>query len=164
MKSHELFRSLLQDCNAKELASSMKLSTSTIYKWTEPATDGGSGAPNPLDRLEQMIAITRDKRLAQWLCERADGFYVKNPDVADHKKSRSVIVATNKIVQEFADMLSLIATAAIDNAVTEREARDIRARWQDLKSASEEFVNCCERGNFKAIHAHAEKTSKAGKV
>ena len=160
MKSHELFRELLQTHTAKELASGMNLSPSTIYKWTEPAGETGSGATNPLDRIEQLMQITScRKEIAQWVCQKAGGFYVKNPKASNQIEATSVIVASNKIVQEFADMISMIATAAIDNAITAQEALDIRARWQDLKSAAEEFVICCEERNFQPIHAKAEAIS-----
>lgn len=161
MKSHELFRRLLQHSNAKELAARMNLSTSMLYKWAEPSADGGSGVLNPLDRVAQLMQCADGRGIAQWVCEQVAGFYVQNPDIAGRKGSRSVIVATNKIVQEFADMLSLIAAAALDNSITEQEAADIRARWECLKSATEEYVNCCEQGNFKEIRERARRAHKA---
>ena len=56
--------------------------------------------------------------------------------------------ATNEIVQEFADLLAVIATAAGDNRITKNEAISIRARWEELKAVTEGFVRCCEDGNF----------------
>ena len=41
-----------------------------------------------------------------------------------------------------------IATAAADNQITPTEAKQIRARWEELKSVTEGFVACCEEGNF----------------
>ena len=52
------------------------------------------------------------------------------------------------LVQEFADLLSVVALAATDNHITPPEARTIRARWEELKSVTEGFVHCCENGNF----------------
>ena len=156
MKSHELFRKLLGECSAKQLADRMGLSASTIYKWTEPAANGGSGAPNPLDRIQQLMNSTDARSIAQWVSGEADGFYVKNPH-ARRNSEHSVVVATNKIVQEFADMLSLVATAALDNTITEEETREIRDRWECVKSATEGFVACCEQGNFAGIHARAKQ-------
>lgn len=154
MKSHELLRELLEDCNAKQLAGQMGLSTSTIYKWAQPATEGGSGTANPLDRVEQLMDFTKPRPIAQWVCEQAGGFYVKNPHPRG-STPHSVIVATNKIVQEFAEMLSIVATAALDNSIAEREAGEIRERWESVKSNTEEYVTSCEMGNFKAIHERA---------
>ena len=59
--------------------------------------------------------------------------------------------ATNQIVQEFADLLAVIATAATDNQITKPESKNIRARWEELKCVTEGFVRCCEEGNFTAI-------------
>jgi hypothetical protein len=159
MKSHEIFRELLKDCNAKQLAGQMGLSTSIIYKWAQPCTEGGSGTVNPLDRVEQLMEFTEGRPIAQWVCEQAGGFYVKNP----HPRGttpHSVVIATNKIVQEFAEMLSLVATAALDNSIAEKEAAEIRERWESVKSLTEEYVTSCELGNFKQIHERAQQVRR----
>src|SRR5204862_1307770 len=108
--------------------------------------ESGSGIDNPLDRIEALIHSTGDQRLVQWICQRAGGFFILNPANAPHP--HFLIPATNQIVQEFADLLAVIATAAADNQITASEARSIRARWEDLKSVTEGFVHCCEEGNF----------------
>jgi hypothetical protein len=164
MKSHELMRELLQHANAKQTAASLGLSTSMIYKWTEPSEDGGSGTVNPLDRVEQLAKLTDAERIAQWVCHRAGGYFVKNTRAKIEHREHSLTKATHGIVQEFADMLSAVATAALDNNITQAEARDIRARWQQLKSEMEEFVCSCEEGEFRKIlerhpHPHADKHS-----
>lgn len=160
MKSHEVFKRLLQTVTAKQLSSQMGLSSSIIYKWGQPHDEeGGSGAANPLDRVEQLMELTGDNQIAQWVCERAGGFFVKNP-VGEKYSERSVVTATNKTVQEFAEMLSLIATAALDNSITDEESREIRARWESVKSIAEDYVNCCERGNFKDLRDHVKHPEK----
>ncbi|MDB6170712.1 MAG: hypothetical protein JWL59_23 [Chthoniobacteraceae bacterium] len=156
VKSHQLFRELFLHTNPKELAAALGLSTSMIYKWAEPTGEGGSGSSNPLDRIAQLLEITGDRRIAEWICDRAGGFYIKSPEVTGISYSSSVVSSTNYIVQEFAQMLGAIATAALDNSITEAETRDIRKRWQELKSATEEFVCCCEKGNFTAIQQTAQ--------
>jgi hypothetical protein len=145
MESHELLHAVLQKTNAKQVASEMGLSLSLVYKWSEPPAEG-SGAANPLDRIEQLLRVTGDRRLAHWVCERAGGFFISNPRL----KSQAVqlIPATNAIVQEFADLLAVIAASAADNTITKTEAQDIRGRWEELKSVTEEFVRCGEAGNF----------------
>jgi hypothetical protein len=62
-----------------------------------------------------------------------------------------LIPATNEIVQEFADLLAVIASAAADNQITGKEAQSIRARWEELKTVTESFVACCEEGNFSVL-------------
>lgn len=154
MQSHELLKEVLKKTSAKQIAADMNLSLSLIYKWAEPLSgETGSGANNPLDRIEQLLRITGDTRIAQWVCERAGGFFITNPKSKPH--DINLIPATNNIVQEFADMLGVIAVAAADNAVTREEARAIRRRWEDLKGVTELFVRHCEEGNFAAIKQEA---------
>ena len=151
MRSHEVFRELFERVSPKELADALGLSVSLIYKWAEPAGDFGSGTPNPLERIAALLKITGDIRIAEWVCLRAGGFYVKSPSSDKNPEARSVVAATNRIVQEFAEMLSAIATAAVDNAITAGEATKIRQRWEHLKSATETFVCCCEHGRFDSM-------------
>ena len=159
MQSHELLKEVLKKTSAKQIAADMGLSLSLIYKWAEPPSDEtGSGANNPLDRIEQLLHITADPRIAQWVCERAGGFYIVNPKAKAHPYQ--LIPSTNSIVQEFADMLGVIAVAAADNTITATEARAIRGRWEDLKSVTEGFVRQCEEGNFTALKADAPRVEK----
>src|ERR1051325_5059817 len=124
----------------------MNLSLSLIYKWAEPPEDeSGSGANSPLDRVGQLIRITHDPRIAQWVCEQADGFFIRNPHV---QPTTDTLRATNNIVQEFADMLATIATASADNVISKDEAKTIRRRWEELKTVTEGFVTAAESGNF----------------
>lgn len=150
MKSHEVLREAFERCSAKQVADELGLSLSMVYKWAEPATETGSGATNPLDRIEVLLRCTNDSQIAQWICERAGGFFIKNPNVG-RSRSFAVIPATNEIVQEFADMLSVIASAALDNSISDKEAQNIRQRWEELKTVTEGFVRCCEQGNFRPI-------------
>jgi hypothetical protein len=120
---------------------------SLIYKWAEPPEDdSGSGASSPLDRVGQLIRITRDPRMAQWVCEQADGFFIRNPH--NLPALQPLIPMTNDIVQEFADMLATIAISSGDNVITKDEAKNIRRRWEELKHVTEGFVKAAEIGNF----------------
>jgi hypothetical protein len=158
MQSHELLRQVLQQANAKEVAAELGLSLSMVYKWAEPPSEGaGSGTTNPLDRLETLLRCTKDLRLVQWICQRAGGFFIRNPKIA-RPHPHFLIPATNEIVQEFADLLSVVATAAADNQITAQEAKQIRAQWEELKSVTEEFVHCCEQGDFGSLKEHHPST------
>lgn len=149
MQSHELMREVLEQTSAKQVAADLGLSLSLIYKWSEPPPGdiAGSGTMNPLDRIEALVRCTQDERIVQWICQRAGGFFIRNPKTT-HAHPDFLIPATNKIVQEFADLLAVIAAAAGDNQISRPEAEKIRARWEDLKSVTECFVRCCEEGNF----------------
>ena len=150
MQSHELLREVFQKTSAKQVAADLDLSLSMIYKWAEPDDGSGSGAVNPLDRIEALLRSTNDPRLVQWICQRAGGFFILNPKT-NKPHPDYLIPATNEIVQEFADLLAVIAVAAADNQITQKEASNIRARWEELKTVTEGFVTCCEEGNFSAL-------------
>ena len=151
MQSHELLREVFQTCSPKQVAAQLGLSLSMIYKWSEPPDPtAGSGSTNPLDRIDALIRCTKDPRLIQWVCERGGGFFILNPKTNKPDQSH-LIPATNDIVQEFADLLAVIATAAADNQITEKESEQIRRRWEELKAVTESFVTCCEEGNFRPM-------------
>lgn len=159
MQSHEILREVLQQSSAKQVAADLGLSLSMIYKWAEPPDQSaGSGSVNPLDRIEALIRSTNDRRLVQWICQRAGGFFILNPKI-NRPHPSFLIPATNEIVQEFADLLAVIATAAADNQVTQKESQDIRARWEELKSVTEGFVTCCEEGNFQPLKMRERPSS-----
>jgi hypothetical protein len=149
MDSHEVLREVIQKGNAKEIAANMGLSLSLIYKWAEPC-EAGSGAANPLDRIDALMQCTKDEQIIQWLSRRAGGFFIKNPK-SHWQEPDFLIPATNRIIQEFADLLAVIASAAGDSSITKDESKTIRARWEDLKSVTEGFVRCCEDGNFSPL-------------
>jgi hypothetical protein len=157
MQSHELLREVLQESSPKKVAAELGLSVSMIYKWAEPADQcAGSGTSNPLDRIDALLRCTNDLRIAQWICQRAGGFFILNPKT-NKPHASYLIPATNEIVQEFADLLAVIATAASDNLISHKEAVGIRARWEELKSVTEGFVACCENGNFSPLQKEADR-------
>jgi hypothetical protein len=162
MESHELLREVFKTASAKQVAAETGLSLSMIYKWAEPPEGGtGSGTANPLDRLEALWKSTEDPRLLQWICERGGGFFIRNPK-AHWPHPYQVIPATNQIVQEFADMLGVIAEAAGDSHINAQEAKAIRARWEELKSVTEGFVRCCEEGNFRPLKKESSRPTSTG--
>jgi hypothetical protein len=160
MESHELLQDVFQKTSAKQIAAELGLSLSMIYKWSEPDDGTGSGAANPLDRIEALVRCTNDTRMVHWICERAGGFFIKNPK-ATWPHPIHLMPATNQIVQEFADLLAVIATAATDNQITKPEAKNIRARWEELKAVTEGFVQCCEVGNFAPLKKETAAQTKA---
>ena len=151
MHSYEVLREVFQQCSPKQVSSELGLSLSMIYKWAEPPDpSAGSGSTNPLDRIDSLLKCTNDRRLVQWICQRAGGFFILNPKINKPHPSY-LIPATNEIVQEFADLLAVVAAAAADNQITPAEAKQIRERWEELKSVTEGFVACCEEGNFSPL-------------
>ena len=154
MQSHEVLREVFDKYSAKQVAADLDLSLSLVYKWAEPPVPGGPPTGNPLERVAALYRCSGDERIMQWLCQQAGGFYIKNPRT-HHAHPEYLIPATNQIVQEFADLLAVIATAASDNEISGKEAKTIRARWEELKSVTETFVACCENGNFAMLKEKA---------
>jgi hypothetical protein len=150
MESHEVIRQAVERRGPKEVAAEMGVSLSLIYKWAEPLEDLGSGIPNPLDRVDKLRELTQDTNLLQWLCQRAGGYYVRNPK-SYCEDGYEVIPSTNEIVKQFSGLLSAISRAAADNSITVEESKRIRTVWERLKGFTEGFVRCCEEGDFDQI-------------
>ncbi len=68
MESHELLQEVFQKTSAKQIAAQLGLSLSMIYKWAEPDDGTGSGAANPLDRIEALVKCSNDTRIVHWIC------------------------------------------------------------------------------------------------
>lgn len=150
MESYEVIREAFKKTSPKAVAAELGLSLSLVYKWAQPNTEMGSGSRNPLDRVNRLRELTEDSNIVHWLCERAGGYFVPNPE-SIRKGRTEVAPATNEIVQQFADLLATISQAAIDNSISDRESREIRQVWERLKSFTEGFVLCCEEGDFEGI-------------
>lgn len=149
VESYEVLRDALEKVSPKEVAAEMGLSLSMVYKWAQPQNEQGSGSLNPLDRCAELMRLTKDPAIIQWLCAQSDGFYVKNPrGTRAGREATSVMPAMNQIVQQFADLLEAITKAALDSSISPDEAKRIRLEWEQLKTFSETFVNACEHGDF----------------
>jgi hypothetical protein len=94
--------------------------------------------------LQQRLSVGAVDLPAGWR------FFIQNP-VTNKPHPSYLIPATNQIVQEFADLLAVIATAAADSQISPKESEQIRARWEELKSVTEGFVACCEQGKLQSI-------------
>ena len=150
MESHEVLKDAFEKTSPKEVAAALGVSLSLVYKWAQPNTELGSGSRNPLDRIMEVLRLTQDPRIIQWLCQSAGGYFVRNPK-SSCKQGFEVVPSTNEIVQQFADLLSIITRASRDNSITPDESEQIRRCWDNLKSFTEGFVKCCEEGDFEQI-------------
>lgn len=152
MESHEVIKEAFGKVSPKEISDKMGLSLSLVYKWAEPSAETGSGSRNPLDRVKELIELSKEPRIVQWLCQQAGGFFVQNPRQED-APVKGMVPATNELVQQFAELLNVITQAANDNSITQEEASRIRKVWEDLKGYTEHFVRCCEHGDFQQIRS-----------
>jgi hypothetical protein len=149
MLSHELLRAILEDYGTKRAAAALDVSESLLYKWSEPSGEDRSGAMNPLDRIADLLDATGDTRIAAWVCERAGGYYVAN--AKGNSVGGQLAPASSRVFQQFAEMLSVVATSVEDNHVSKAEAKAIREEWEELKSLVEGFVVSCENGTLNPI-------------
>jgi len=157
MESFEILKQTVNNLGVKSIASDMNLSTSLIYKWCQPKdTPDAAGADNPLDRIAKILELTGDDMPVRWLCEKADGFYIKNPsnkeDVAVNKEYP--LKAAQEILSEFSELLEVVSKSIEDDQkIDQNEAKKIREVWETLKSITESFVLACESGKY----CHNEK-------
>ena len=150
MESHEVIKEACGNCSPKEVAAELGVSLSLVYKWAQPNTELGSGSRNPLDRVLELLRITNDPQIVEWLCEQSGGYFVRNPE-SSREQGYEVMPATSQIVEQFGALLAEISRAAQDNSITDDESEKIRKIWDALKSYTEGFVNCCEEGDFTKI-------------
>ena len=157
MESHEVLKEAFDspDTSPKEIASELGVSLSLVYKWAQPNSETGSGSRNPLDRIAMLIELTKDPAIVEWLCQRAGGYFVRNPR-SFCEQGYEVVPATHTIVQQFAGLLDVVSKAAQDNSITPEESAQIRIVWDRLKAYCEGFVRCCEEGDFEQIQKELE--------
>ncbi|GHC07210.1 phage regulatory CII family protein [Cerasicoccus arenae] len=149
MKSHQVVKACFDKQSPKQIAEDIGVSVSLLYKWSQPVGETQSGAINPLDRAVQLNSVAPDNEVLHWLCQQADGVFIRDPESA--ARAYRYMPATNDIVRQFAALLSEITQAALDNRITEQEATAIRQLWDRLKAYTEGFVTACEEGNFAQI-------------
>ena len=150
METHEALKHAFERTSPKEIASELGISLSLVYKWAQEQSETGSGSRNPLDRLLEIIRLTEDVRIVEWLCHRCGGYFVRNPK-SSCEDGLEVLPATSEILDQFSLLLHRISRAAQDNSITQNEAEEIRMQWDKLKCYGEGFVRCCEEGDFEAI-------------
>lgn len=148
MESYEVLKASLDDVGIKMAAHKLGLSQSMVYKWCQPDGDDGARAVNPLDRVLELVQLTRNTSLLEWLCQQAGGYYVANPP-SNVSSPMEVLQATQRMVNEFSLLLaSVTQSLSDDQAISPEEAKEIRRIWQNLKSVGEYFVASSEAGRF----------------
>ena len=149
MDSYEVLKKSVSEPGVKSVASDMGLSTSLIYKWCQPSDSAdASGADNPLDRLARIHELTQDTGPIQWLCRKANGYFVPNVETRDID-AVPLLHMTRRIVREFSDLLDVLTESIENDGVIDLgEAEKIRIEWENLKSSAESFVAACEQGLY----------------
>jgi len=160
MESHEVLKKAFENTSPKAIAAELGVSLSLVYKWAQENSGTGSGSRNPLDRVDEIISLTQDARIMEWLCAQNGGYFVRNPD-SSCEKGFEYLPATTEIVAQFSMLLSRISQAAFDNSIDGDESADIREHWDKLKCYAEGFVRCCEEGDFEKMKETTNKKEQA---
>lgn len=152
MNSYEVLKQAINKTGVKSIASDMNLSTSLIYKWCQPTeNDDSAGADNPLDRIAKLYELTNERKPIEWLCQKANGYFVENPKIEKNKDNINLhpVKATQNILSEFSELLSIVyQSIENDQIIDSDEAKQIRNVWDKLKSITENFVFNCEKGIY----------------
>ena len=101
-----------------QIAKSLGVSASMLYKWREPA-EKGSGQPNPLHRTALLIDLTADTRIVDWLAQRAGGQFTP---VEGEAPSGNLDKAANALVREFGLLIADVADAIRPSRHRRRDA------------------------------------------
>ena len=152
MHSYEILRRAADRIGVKALAAELRLSTALVYKWCQewdPNDPEASGARNPLDRLADVVRVTEDHGVVNWLCHESGGFFVPNPHPRTAQLSTELLMNTQRMVKEFSQLLLTVTHSIEDDGEIEpAEADRIRNSWEAFKSTVEEFTVACERGLY----------------
>lgn len=151
MESHEVLKRAFKKTSPKAVAADLGVSLSLVYKWAEKPTESGSGSRNPLDRLLQIIELSQDTGIIEWLCRNQGGSFVRDPDL-NPREVAHVFQRTQQIIGQFSTLLQGISRAVEDHSICKSEADEIRICWDCLKSEAEAFVRACEAGQFEEIN------------
>jgi len=153
MRSHEVLKRAAESVGVKALAGQLRLSPALVYKWCQESDlsdPESSGARNPLDRLTDIVRVTGDREVINWLCHEAGGFLVLNPPDSPSRVSTELLVNTQHLVKDFSQLLLTVTKSIEDDGKIEPvEADRIRNEWEKFKATVEGFTVACERGVFR---------------
>jgi hypothetical protein len=145
----------------KTLAAELRLSAALVYKWCQewdPDDPDASGARNPLDRVADIVRVTKDREVVNWLCHEADGYFVLNPSEPPANLSTQLLVNTQRLVKEFSQLLLTVTRSIEDDGKIEPDEADrIRNAWEMFKGTVEAFTVACERGLYCADAKDADR-------
>ena len=160
-KSHEILKAAFDEVGVKSISNDLKLSAVLLYKWCQdPSKDEvvPRGAINPLERIAQIYNKTKNFEIVNWICQKANGYFVPNALIDEHSLDARLFKNTQKMIKEFSETLEKISECFSDGRITHKEAESIRKEWEDLKGIGEGFVFDCELGKFN----RKSRTNKEG--
>jgi hypothetical protein len=140
MNSKEALKKSCEERGVKEIAESLKISSTAIYNQINDPDKN-----DILNKFVDFVNACGNDIPIKWVCEQLNGIYIKNPDViAKHDSMTPPYVP--EALKEFSDVIRAIGDAMDDETITIKEAETIRKEWDDLKVVLERFVLACEFG------------------
>ena len=96
MQSAEVIKKMIGE-NVKQYTESMGRSSALMYKWIDETTQ------NPVEDVIKMYESTGRLDAVEYICQKHDGYFVKNTHEMDQHES------VNRIFSELGDMVKSIA-------------------------------------------------------
>jgi hypothetical protein len=144
MKSYELLRMVFAKQCVKQIAAGVKLADVTVYKWTEPTGQNGSGQRNPLDVVALLMLLTGDQRLIEWLCRAAGGYFAPNPPVKRPLPATERLPASCRVMMELVNLQAALLGTLPACRCSGAQAEALRGLWDSLKADMERYVRGSE--------------------
>jgi len=140
MNSKEALKKSCEERGVKEIAESLKISSTAIYNQINDPDKN-----DILNKFVDFVNACGNDIPIKWVCEQLNGIYIKNPNVvAKHDSMTPPYVP--EALREFSEVIRAISDAMDDETITIEEAETIRKEWEELKVVLERFVLACELG------------------
>ena len=140
MESHEILRAAFKRVGCKNVAAEMNLSLSLIHQWSR-GNGGKSAAANPLDRVAQLLEVTADRRLADWICAQQNGFFVENPPV---KSAPAELPSAGLAALKDLSQIQTALLEMLERPGPPARVEKLRGLWEVSKSNMERMVRALE--------------------
>lgn len=156
MKSHDAMKKAIQG-DAIEHAKALRLTARSVYRFCEPTDDfTDSGALNPLDRVETIIATslamghpTEDAQAPiLYLAQRFNGTYL--PGITPHKTFPALTSQVCKTVARFGAMIESVGASVHEKSdsghnISPSELREIHSAGFDVLISVGELMRLVEQ-------------------
>ena len=148
MESYEVLRKAFKPVGCKRVAQELQVSLSLVHQWSR-GHHGQSDAMNPLERTAQLVALTGNDELLEWLCAQRGGFFVKNTAPKPSPQKLELIAAECELVKDCGALLAESFQAVAAKDLSPAKVSLVRANWEKLKAVAERFVRLLEAGRFR---------------
>jgi len=139
MKSGAVLQAVFRDANIKAVAAELGLNVKTLYKWCEPDGGRASGALNPLERCAEVWRLTEDRRVVEWICREANGYFVPNPPVTPPGAQEGLQLCS-RVLEELGLLEAALARRLVSHAWPAAEQESVRSLCDRFKADLERVL------------------------